>query len=81
MDDETSNPGLEVKAARTRRGWTQQQLAREIKMGRSRLSKIETGALGSLITLAEIETLERVLGVEPTVWLRRETAGSAPAEG
>ena len=66
-----------VMRARIQRGWTQQQLARELGVSQPRIAQIESASAN-----VQIDTLDRlaaVFGVEPARLLQPGKASATPA--
>ncbi|MGR2678695.1 helix-turn-helix domain-containing protein [Chromobacterium haemolyticum] len=66
--------GERIRAAREARGWTQEQLARKVGIGRSTLSTIESNGLDT--TTEVFFSLAKALNLNPN-WLY---AGKGPRE-
>ena len=62
---------MEVKLRRIERQYLQGDLAAALEMDRSRLSAIERGKIPPrLVRAHEIAAFQRVLGLDPQIWLR-----------
>jgi transcriptional regulator with XRE-family HTH domain len=62
----TVSPGMAVKRIRVRCGWSQERLAKKLGLDQSAISRIEKGE--QQMTVSEIKTIGKVLGVRPS-WL------------
>lgn len=72
--------GIVVRSARVERGWTQNELAGRLHCSRSTVSRIETGARGS-VDADLLRHLARVLGISPaTLGVTATVAAEPPAE-
>lgn len=64
--------GQRVRAARERRNWTQEDLARESKIARANIARLETGRVVS--KLPTLERVARALGLQTDDLLRTPVA-------
>lgn len=78
MNNEPS-PGMRAKLARIQRGLKQEDVAPKLGMDRSRLSRIETGAVTN-VTPEEQAAFRDVLGIDPLAWVPGPPAPEAASE-
>lgn len=60
--------GQNIKAARTERGWSQEELADEAGLHRTYISGVERGVRNPTVTV--VEKIAKALGVEARLLLR-----------